>query len=409
MIAYIPNISCCLITLVIFFSTSFSAYSENTRIGVFTDKPFYTFGQIPKIFVSGVNQELESRIVDIHVGLIDPSGRIYEYPDWNTSFSPWLPLFKLPSGFEFSAAPVTDAANFPSGIVPGLWHAGVALTKPGTLELLSVQTVPFTVLLEKNGVESKFARVLLTLENDRVTLQGGFLSLSGIFDKAVSLIVGPQVEIEQCSLGKFNVDVRSFNPEVNAKFLDAGSNFIVTANSGIEQRLIKNDPVAFMNYGTNPNPNPNPPVEFYQAGETYTLTSLGGADLGSINVSVIAPHPVEVFQPNLADPLVINSEENLALLWNGNDGIGEVIVTILGLNLTTDSYMVKCRFADDGSAFVPATLLKQLKGFTNLGIFPPELNIERTAVAQYRTPDERLDYGFFEVRAISSAIFSFTE
>jgi hypothetical protein len=405
MVAFIPNISSCIITLVIFFSTSFSAYSENTRIGVFTDKPFYTSDQIPKIFVSGVNQDLESRIVDIHVGLIDPSGRIYEYPDWNTSFSPWLPLFKLPSGFEFSATPVADAANFPSGIAPGLWHAGVALTIPGTLELLSVQTVPFTVLLEKNGVGSKFARVLLTLENDSVTLQGGFLSLSSIFDEAVSLIVGPQVEIEQCSLGKFNVDVRSFKPEVNAKFLDAGSDFIVTTNSGVEQRLIKNDPVAFMNYFTDP----NPPVEFYQADETYTLTSLGGADSGSINASVIAPHPVEVSQPNLADPLVINSEENLALLWNGNDGIGEVIVTILGPNLTTDSYMIKCRFADDGSAFVPATLLKQLKGFTNLGIFPPELNIERMAVVQYRTLDDRLDYGFFKIRAISSTIFSFAE
>ena len=138
-----------LITLTIFFSTSFSAYSENTRISVFIDKPFYTQGQIPKIFVSGVNREIESQIVDIHVGLIDPSGRIYEYPDWNTSFSPWLPLFELSSGFEFPAALVADATDFPGGITPGLWHAGVALTKAGTLEFLSVQTVPFTMLFEK--------------------------------------------------------------------------------------------------------------------------------------------------------------------------------------------------------------------------------------------------------------------
>ena len=397
-----------LTVLIVFFTACFPAYSENTKVGIFIDKPFYNVNEIPKIFVSGVNRELESRIVDVHVGLIDPSGKIYEYPDWNTILSPLYPSVELPAGFEFPVTLLANAPGFPAEFMPGLWHAGVALTIPGSFEIISSQIVPFSMFFSTEGIERKFGKVLLKLEDDNVTLQGGFLSLSGIFSDTVAFIDGPQTEIEQCSMGIIGFNILSFEPDINARFLDAGSNFFVTANSGVEQKLTKSDPKAFTNYSTTA---PNLPFEFYQTGETYTLTSQGGADIGSFRASVIAPRPIVVMNyPNPAEPLVINSNQNLELQWNGNDGIGEVIVTLLVPSFTSDTYIIKCRFADDGIASVPSNLLNQLDKIVNPKNFlPPQVSISRTATAQYRTAEEKLDYGYFEIRAVTSNKFNFAE
>lgn len=421
MITFVTN-TYTLIIFCVFFMVSFCAYPENPRIGVFTDKPFYNSGEIPKIFVSAVNRDIESQTVDVHVGLIDPNDRIFEYPDWNSSLSPWLPLLELAASFEFPATFITDTANFPGGITPGLWLAGVALTKPGTFEFISVETVPFSILPVVDQVDRKFAQIALILDNDmrrlengkvimKVTLNAGFLSVSGNFTNAIAFIVGPQAEIEQCSLGVFKFDVPTLNlePEINATFLDAGSELFVTANSGAQQKLVNIAPRGFSNYATQP----EPPIEFYQVGETYTINSLGGADIGSFNASAKAPQLIIVSQPNIASPFIINPEQNLNLQWNGNDGIGEVIVTLLAPNLLgtdNNSYMIKCRFADDGVATVPTALLKQLKDLTNPGIiFLPEFSIKRAITSQYRTSDKALDYGFFEIQTITSSSYSFVE
>lgn len=113
-------------------------------IGVAVDKSQYTLGETLQFSVSGENPDAD-RAVDVHIGFIAPDGQIYELPDWNTDFQPWLSDFTLPGGFSYPLQAVMTVEPATLGMSAGEWSAAAALLEPGTLEIISLATQPFSL------------------------------------------------------------------------------------------------------------------------------------------------------------------------------------------------------------------------------------------------------------------------
>ncbi|MDT8405850.1 MAG: hypothetical protein RQ715_01225 [Methylococcales bacterium] len=101
-------------------------------LGVFVSDPAIQLGTAaPKLSISANNTQT-AQVRDIHIGVIGPDNRIYEFPDWNTELRPWLSGFTIPANFNLDNISITAFENFPGGLTAGVWQPFIALTNPGT-------------------------------------------------------------------------------------------------------------------------------------------------------------------------------------------------------------------------------------------------------------------------------------
>ncbi len=105
--------------------------------------------------------------------------------------------------------------------------------------------------------------------------------------------------------------------------------------------------------------------EFYQGGQSYVLSGSGGPDVGPFETPpVVAPPALDLVSPTEPAPppfiLHHSADQPLQLLWNGNNGVGEVEVLLDGIG-SAAVYRIWCRFIDDGNAEIPSALLAQVR------------------------------------------------
>lgn len=115
------------------------ASGDEVRIHVMTDKMVYpALGDTLTLSVSVAN--LAGPVTaDVHIGVIPPGGEpIYEWPDWNTSLTPCIENYTVPSG----GLPLLDLFSIPIAAdtipftEPGIYMVFIALTQPGTLNFI---------------------------------------------------------------------------------------------------------------------------------------------------------------------------------------------------------------------------------------------------------------------------------
>jgi hypothetical protein len=295
-----------------------------------------------------------------HVGLILPDGTIYEYPDWNTQLRPWLPSFSVPASFQLSTTSLGPIYGLPDGLTTGVYRVAAALTRPGTLEIVAFTATPYYV--SSYEVPSLIAGITMSrfpigTPDDLDPSAVGSFSSGG--PEALEFIKNARnvlPSIDQCSFLP-DANVIAVPEILITSHADAGESLTLSSEAGAAITLTK--------FGGFYGDFADSPASFYREGATYTLTIPGGADLGPGTASVVAPTQIVVTQPDFSQP-ALNSAEDLQLAWVGNGGVGEIAVDVVG-GISPQSSLVCCRFADDGSAAIPSTILGQLRNVLAVG------------------------------------------
>jgi hypothetical protein len=397
---------------------AFPIFAGNTGIGVFVNQNLFELGgETPQISVSGFNSAGVTP-VDVHVGVIAPNGVVYEFPDWNTQLNPWLSNFSMPPGFSYPAAQAFNLDDFPGGLSAGVWYAAAALTVPGTMNIIDLAMTPFNVV-DPSLSGSKFGFMSFahfqTAAGSDVDASGGFVEAGESLQNAVSSSQGQQPGLNQCVFNEIPLNPSTTVPSFQT--LDAGSSIELSASSGGAVDLPRNEQAfnalgMIFYHGVDGQPD----SAFYQGGAAYTFTGLGGSQISPFTTpTLVAPAPLNLTQPVLSATLAHNTASDLALEWDGNNGVGEVHVDLAGSTQST-AYSIDCRFADDGSAAVPANLLTQLKEALASGSAIPGLelppgvsipglgtsvgmSVARFNFALFNTQDGELDHGIVNLEA----------
>ncbi len=338
--------------------------ATDVGIDVFLDYPGYSQGERIDFYVSGFNREATPETVDIHMGVIAPDGTIYEYPDWNTTLTPWLPSHTLPPNLRFPATRIGNLDAFPATLEPGkVYRFAVALTRPGTLEILSSSSKPFKIVLDEGDTRQAYAIVIAhgstPSENiPPVTAStGGFLRYSTDLHALGEKFRQMSPKIDQCLLHRLPSTLEELIGKENITYLDAGPTLVLRSTPTGEIHLDRQiDGKGSISYAPIPF---NLPEEIYQSGKTYTISVPGSEEFSAFNLNVAAPGEIVVTQPEPTTFGTIDSRDDFILRWLGNDGVGEIGVTLTGHS--TEPVQIVCRFADDGEGTIPSDLLTQLR------------------------------------------------
>ena len=87
------------------------------------------------------------------------------------------------------------------------------------------------------------------------------------------------------------------------------------------------------------------------------------------------------------------------LRWEGNNGVGEINVMLVGNRATSGEIVfIHCRFADDGEAIIPSNLLVQLRD-SNANGYQLQMNFSRANFNFLNNNDE--DRTNFRVSSIT--------
>lgn len=400
---------------------------SDTGVGVFVDQGYSIQGeQGPELSATAFNNG-PPVAVDIHVGIISQDGTIYEYPDWNTNLRPWLPGFTLPRNFNFPLSPLFQVKQ---GLQPGLWRAFAAFTVPGTLQILSLDLTPFSIVSNVAGGASFGALTMTQMQTATATevdAGGIFIQSDKDLDSTLQGYEGQRPGLNQCVFTQVPIDFGTI-PNINFITLDAGNALEVSSSVGSVVQLPKDMDAAGFGFTVYNTPDGQPPSGFYRGGVNYTFKGFGGPQVSSFIVSVNAPTPLNLTQPAMGSFATHNSATNLPLVWDGNKGVGEVSVSLSGSDFSNVN-SIECRFVDDGSGSVPSSLLVQLRdslsgGFGGIpgipGIelppgveLPPgfelpglgtsvTLDVSRTNSTLFNTVGGDLSYGFAAIDAGAS-------
>lgn len=330
-------------------------------MGVFTHLQGYEVNESIDISISGFNASSNPETVDVHLGLIKSDGTIYEYPDWNTNLTPWLSSFIIPANFQLQPTFLDTLASFPGGLTPGKYRLAAALTKPGTLDILSLNILNFWVIDGSNPWITG-GTVLGRADSPKFPDFSPFVNIAAVFEEIhfdpiqFKQELEPSVpNIEECLFTLVPGELERIVGEDNVIKLDAGASITVTSSNNTSAILnrVNNGSNGF-GYSLNASLN----QDFYLSNQNYALSGNGSSKITPFNVNLTAPEILVVTQPDMATLNSINSSTDLKILWQGNHGVGEVQVSLSASKATA---RVVCRFADDGEGVVPSGLLNQMK------------------------------------------------
>jgi hypothetical protein len=382
-------------------------------IGVSISSSSYVMGQgnPPTVSVTGFSNE--GATVDVHIGLISPNNTVYEYPNWvPNALTPSFKNVALPANFNLGQTPIFDLGRFPS-FSTGTWTAVAVMTQPGTLNVVgTLGTAPFTVTSQSLGSGNYYGNLNLTQMQSSlsgsttVSTSAGasFNSFTGD-ESLISSYIGQQPGLGQCVFNEISI---TSPVGLTVQSLDAGNVIPLQAAGNSTVNLNKVSQSGQIYYGPSGSSVAN---TFYQGGVAYTFQGTGGTQIGPFNVTVTAPAALRLSQPT-ATTTSINSASSLNLVWNGNNGQGEVDATMSGFNIqTSKSYNIICRFVDGGNGTISANLISQLKSSIGSGVslppgvtLPPgttipglgasaSLSVSRTNIVQFNTSSSQLKQG----------------
>jgi hypothetical protein len=354
--------------------------------------------------ISGFNKESVAQPVDVHVGLIAEDGTIYEYPDFNTNLTPWLPNFQLPASFSYPPTLTGDLTQFPGGLKPGVYHLAAALTEPGTLNLLAMNTRVIKVIANQTGFT--LAKVFFGREQ-RYDATGDtdpalYVLASGIFEQyagSTTNLVDDQsntATLEQCVFS--SETIADVAPDIgSATYLDAGTSLQLIPAGKQAITLEAYPHQSGMLYSQTLSDSD------YQDDTTYRFTGSGGVSFPAFDISAKAPPRIVLNSPNLDQLKYLDTSRDLPVQWTARNGVDEISVCLTA-TATDKTISVSCRFEDDGQATIPATLLTQYhQAISNLGdeSYEQRLQINRLASEKQSVSNGQVvEFGISELLTI---------
>lgn len=294
--------------------------------------------------------------VDVHVAVLPPIGGILEVPDWNTEFRPLFSNLRLPQWFTYSG----PLASYNAGDYPfdeeGSYYFAAAFTEPGTLNFVSeIDLFPFTVMQQGEPDETGGQLSLSRTE----TFSSGYgwqttVTAGGWFDEWYEMKRPAILGDEGCEVTFHEIGSETGN----SIFLDAGDKIDMTGSPNGNIELSKYEWAGMITYGTSGELN----LGDCAAGNQYTFTGYGGADVGAFSGSVAAPEVIDLYSPSIETNPNIPVNQDLNVTWNGT-GHGQVYVGISSYNdvLNPTLYScLSCVFADDGEGSISHEYLEYL-------------------------------------------------
>lgn len=356
-----------------------TVFAQALAVDVYTDKTTYElFRDTLVLSVSGRNFGPHVN-VDVHIAIVTPEGAILEFPDWNGAFTPFMANVFLPSGFSMSKTELASLSlsdpSFPATGTGEYWFAA-AFTEPGTLNFLSEISVAVFNIEERGDINWSEGKVGISYWDKYLDSSGVEVVAMGVFTgyarEPNPYIDVDEIEMNSCVLASW--DSSEPSPD-QAWYLDAGEPIDMLGSPLGDVHLTRTYWGDALRYGTD-----SDLLEgHYSEGTTYTFVGYGGADVRTFNVSVTAPHKMEVLQPAIASQPIVFRDSDLNLQWVSY-GEGEIqvaldldIVDMQAHSLTM--YRCYCRFEDDGEGTIPSSILSQMPEGTTL--VPPILTVSR--------------------------------
>ncbi len=366
----------------------------------------------PEISITASNNQ-GAQVRDVHIGVIGPDNRIYEFPDWNTELRPWLPGFPIANGLQLDALKITALEDFPGGLTPGVWQAFFALTEPGTIEITDLKLVSFSALGDAVGGQQRFGGITLVRSSDPNS--GTAVNAGAVFFQSdaqgfidTTLSDSQSVSLDQCRFEQQTINTDIDVPDITPpQTLDAGFLTIIASN-GSRVDMVRQEAGGFLGYGAQPGPG------FFN-NQSFTFEGDGGPGVGPFQVTVSGVPAINLSQP--VANFVVDGNQDFIIAWENNvNGSGEVFVSMAATQLDLSNPLaitgatISCRFVDDGNALIPRNLVRQLADFAQGGGLPgipaipglPGLgdinfSMARTSFAFFTSQDPKLDTGLASV------------
>lgn len=319
--------------------------------------------------------------VDVHFAIVAPSGTIYEIPGWSTDFTPLFSNLTLPEWFAYGPAAlgVYVVGDFPLNTI-GDYLFAAAFTEPGTLNFIGDISFASFRVTEQGDSQGSSGSVQLCFTKGYSTFTHSwstYVSAGGSFTEYFE--TGKAV-----ALGSDDCEVTTAdwheNGDGNVRWLDAGAKLDMQGSPLGDVELYKWTEMGVITYGHTDELQEG----HYAGGSTYTFVGYGGPDVGSFDVSVVAPDTIDLYQPQLETVPAIDRSQDLDVSWNGR-GYGELYVSIIAYDIDmgtmqpTSITTCSCVFEDDGQAKIPASILSQMPASSGFyGMFLPQFTAFRS-------------------------------
>ena len=318
--------------------------------------------------------------------------------------------------FKLDATSISSFATLPEGNQSGTWEVIAALTRPGTLDVISLSRQSFKRLESvasssndtRHGAFNLF-QIDATPEISTVLLYGGFWFESDApdFGRNIAFFFPNNafsgVSIDSCAYFDSipNIYTRRDAEGFPAITLDAGVvQLSSSANAGVFSmgRSSAFGGLHYMQIGRAVDGTKVVSFDSFEAGKAYTIKGAGGADIGSFSSTAIAPEKL-VLSSHLGAGLISHIADNdLNLTWAGGNGQGKVTFTIIGEGEGRQlGAVINCQFVDDGSGVIPASNLVKMKDFMGDRLDSLKIVISRNSSVSINTSNNTLEYGVFNI------------
>lgn len=351
---------CCALVLAVGSVSS----ADGCGISVYTDKTSYVKGEDTLVMsVSGFNNGQPVN-VDVHVAVLPPGGGILEIPDWNTDFRPFLSNVRLQDGFLFPQADIGwySVGDYPFNLT-GDYFFAAAFTEVGTLNFVSeVSFAPFDV--RDGGSGDGWSTASVSISWERNFDEGGNVAVRALATfleyehEPQGHCDTSEIEMDTCTLVTYSMDLG--DPGPIPSYLDAGEYLDMYGSPPADVRMNRHLDEGWLYYY----PDYELGESHYSPGTEYTFEGYGGPDVGAFEESVTAPPTINLYQPALGQNPTINRSSDYNVTWEAK-GYEDVYVTLYTSDMDIMSgvswyYRCYCRFEDDGSGTIPASILGQL-------------------------------------------------
>lgn len=364
-----------------------AALAQDPVITIFLSSSSGVIGQDSvELSVYGANYG-PSINVDVHFAIVAPNGTIYEIPGWATDFTPLLSNMTLPEWFMYGPAVlgVYGVGDFPLNSA-GDYLFAAAFAEPGTLRFIGdISFASFRVSEQGTSQGSSGAVQLCWTKSYSTYTQdwSTYVSAGGSFAEYFETEKAVPLAGDECQVT--TVDWHE-DGDGNARWLDAGEKLDMLGGPLGDVELPKWAEMGVIFYGHTDELQEG----HYAGGNTYTFVGYGGPDVGSFDVSVVAPETIDLYEPQLETAPVINRSQNLNVSWNGT-GYGQLYVNIMAYDIDMEAMQPRsistcsCVFDDDGQAQIPASILSQMPASAGIyGMLMPQFTAFRSNNATFQ-------------------------
>lgn len=358
-----------------------TAMAQDPTISIYLNRSSGVIGQDSvELSVSAANYGPTIN-VDVHFAIVVPNGTIYEIPGWATDLTPLFSNLTLPNGFSYGPAVlgVYGVGDFPLDAA-GDYLFAAAYAHPGTTNFIGDMSFAWFAVSDGGSSEGSFGNVSIDWDEYYSSFTGSWqtsISAGAGFAEYFETRRPAALADEGCEVHTTDWDDGSGIGDL--RWLDAGEKIDMKGTPLGDVELHKSTMMNMIAYGQDDELQ----LGHYEAGNSYNFVGYGGPDVGSFDVSVIAPEKIQLHEPQLNTTPTIYRSQDLDVRWNGT-GSGELYVSITVLIIDEQTFMptsvvtCSCVFDDDGEATIPSSILGQMPASSGFyGMYMPDFSAFR--------------------------------